>query len=323
MDLSLRKISTCLLVCMLIFGGCKLNDDDDSSNQQLTTDQAIIEKFLDDNNLVAEKTDAGFYLNPIVSNPGGKVIESDEIVSLYYTLSLLDGATIHSVQAPEQPLQILFGRGLIIPQSIEWALTEMKVGEKYEFYMPSGFSYANYSYDNLIPSFAIFKVEVEVLRADNLDSQKELERQRILTYMDEQGLVGSVEKEDGLFYVQQQAGAGDPPINLQTVTVDYHGRFLDGTKFDSSIDRNEPFSFPIGQGAVIAGWDQGFKDLLKGEKGVLLIPSHLAYGSNFYVAPPEITSDLISQGIISSRFSVGIPPYSTLSFEVEVLEIKN
>ncbi len=94
---------------------------------------------------------------------------------------------------------------------------------------------------------------------------------------------------------------GIQPKTGDTVRVHYTGWLTDGTKFDSSVDRNDPFEFVIGTGQVIRGWDEGVAMLKVGEKARLTIPSDKAYGEQGY---PGV-----------------IPPRATLVFEVELLAI--
>lgn len=97
-------------------------------------------------------------------------------------------------------------------------------------------------------------------------------------------------------------GTGAEAKAGQTVSVHYVGTLTDGKKFDSSRDRNQPFSFPLGQGRVIKGWDQGVAGMKVGGKRKLTIPPELAYGDR-------------GAGNL-------IPPKATLVFEVELLEVK-
>lgn len=107
--------------------------------------------------------------------------------------------------------------------------------------------------------------------------------------------------ESGMYYIQIKKGSGNKPVAGETVKVHYTGTLLDGTKFDSSVDRGQPFEFPLGQGRVIRGWDEGIAMMRKGEKGLLIIPSDLGYG-------PRGSGPVIG-------------PYSTLVFEVELIDI--
>lgn len=113
-------------------------------------------------------------------------------------------------------------------------------------------------------------------------------------------------KEDttasGLRYIDMVVGNGASPEQGSTVTVHYSGYLKDGKKFDSSVDRNEPFSFTIGVGQVIKGWDEGVATMKVGGKRKLIIPSELGYGSRG------------AGGVI--------PPDAELVFDVELLGVK-
>ena len=106
----------------------------------------------------------------------------------------------------------------------------------------------------------------------------------------------------GLQIIDIEVGSGDSPQTGQTVVVHYTGWLADGTKFDSSVDRGDPFSFTIGRGQVIDGWDEGVATMKVGGKRRLVIPPELGYGATGY--PPII------------------PANAQLTFDVELLEIR-
>lgn len=112
--------------------------------------------------------------------------------------------------------------------------------------------------------------------------------------------------KSGLKYIDHKLGTGDEAAKGATVDVHYTGWLYEngkkGQKFDSSVDRKQPFSFPLGAGRVIKGWDEGVAGMKVGGKRELIIPPDLGYG-------PQGAGGVI-------------PPNATLNFEVELLAVK-
>ncbi len=137
-------------------------------------------------------------------------------------------------------------------------------------------------------------IHVDYTKADEALIQK---------YIADHKLTNAQRLPSGLYYVPTRAvPTGTPAAAGKTVSVRYTGQLLDGTVFDASAQHgNEPFDFVLGEGKVIAGWDQGIALMHKGEKGVLLLPSALGYGAD------GAGSD--------------IPPNAVLRFEVELLDV--
>ncbi len=137
-------------------------------------------------------------------------------------------------------------------------------------------------------------------------AKQKVEDEKMLQGYFAQNKLSPIKTASGLYYIMEKEGTGNTPTPGQQVTVNYTGRTLDGTAFDSNQDEKfnhkQPFPFTIGRGQVITGWDEGVALMKKGGKAKLFIPSTLAYGQN---SP-----------------SPQIAPNSILVFDVEVLKIE-
>ena len=153
----------------------------------------------------------------------------------------------------------------------------------------------------IIPSDTFYDI-VNKITID-LNAFNKVTREKEKKAFDEKMKTGTkkVKTRSGLVYQDLVTGTGISPTQGKTVKVHYTGWLKDGTKFDSSLDRGEPFSFVLGKGEVIKGWDEGIKSLKVGGKRRLIIPPQLAYGKKG------------AGGVI--------PPNATLIFEVELLDI--
>jgi FKBP-type peptidyl-prolyl cis-trans isomerase len=154
----------------------------------------------------------------------------------------------------------------------------------------------------------IFDIKlVEIFSYDKfLENQKnsqvvnaESEKSMLEIYLKNSNITAKPEAS-GLYYIEYVAGKGNFPEKGQKVTVHYTGSFLSGEVFDSSLERGETFTFEFGADEVIQGMEEGIGKMKSGGKAILIIPSNLAYGSQQYKM---------------------IPPFSTLVFEIELINI--
>ncbi len=125
--------------------------------------------------------------------------------------------------------------------------------------------------------------------------------EKLAAYIAENNITVSPTKS-GLYFIETKRGNGIKPTRRVKVKVHYEGWLLDGTKFDSSIDRGIPFTFTLGAGQVIEGWDEGVALMEEGGEAILILPQDLGYGN---------------------RATGNIPAYSPLVFQVKLIEILN
>ncbi|XP_071749018.1 peptidyl-prolyl cis-trans isomerase FKBP9 [Lepeophtheirus salmonis] len=259
-----------------------------------------------------------------------KAGEGDK-VTVHYGGFLRDGTKFDSSFDRSKPFTFPLGKGKVIP-GWDSGLIGVCPGEERHLVVPSHLAYGDRGAGDVIPPGATLLFDIVVVKIEQVPTQKEIqeEQNRIQQQQEEEEEKRRAEEAQKLKEQQQVADydyyedSSDPcgggqlqqeviyiPRNCQKksrsgdkLSMHYTGKLYDtGVKFDSSRDRNKAFDFTLGIGQVIAGWDEGVKDMCVGEKRTLVVPPGMAYGER----------------------GVGnvIPECATLIFEVELVDIKN
>jgi FKBP-type peptidyl-prolyl cis-trans isomerase/cyclophilin family peptidyl-prolyl cis-trans isomerase len=248
-----------------------------------------------------QKTASGLMYAAITEGQGPSPGPSD-IVSITFTATLLDGTQWEAVQDKEKPHRRRVKETL---PGLAEGLQLMKVGGHYKFIVPPQLAYGSRGRpEKGIPPMATLVLDVELLGIESEAEQKAAQEKQLAEYLAklEAETGQKVHKTpSGLMYVVLKEGDGPQPKSTDTVSVHYTGWLLDGTRFDSSLDRGTPFTFSL-TGGVIRGWLEGVPLMKVGSRYKFVIPPALGYGSRGF--PPTIPGD------------------ATLVFEIELLEIK-
>ena len=314
------RVNTLIILTLtaLLFQGC-LDDDESDLDRQVRLDDEAITEYLESNNIEAERDPYGYYFVKTKENRAGEEVEDGDVLSIYYTMTLLNGNEIDSASATRGgAVKIGFDQSRITmaPSGLYVGLSTMREGEIYKFFIPSYRAYGSYSYKQLIPANAIFIIDVELVNIGSREEQEEIEIGMIEAYLEEQEVVDADNFSSGLFYKQLSAGDGAKPGRGDNLRVHYKGTYLDGTVFDQT-ESNSPFEFTLGSTSVIEGFEEGIELMQEGEKALLIMPSNLAYGESFQVVPAQIREDLIDKELIRES----VEPFSPLIFEVELVDV--
>ncbi len=283
---------------------------------------ATIESYLKDHKILnANISPDGIYYVTENTTEGAKV-NSGDFVSVHYIGKLFNGTKFDSSVDRGEPISFKIGIGQVI-QGWEKGIPLFKVGEKGTIFLPANLAYGERGAGGVIPpnSPLIFDIEVvattdeatymENQKAIQLQMQAEADAHRAQQGKTDRSVIEKYVADNklnvqylpsGLAYYMTEEGTGAQVQAGNTAVVHYTGKLLDGTKFDSSKDRNQPFPVQVGANRVIQGWEQGLQLFKAGGKGTLIIPSTLAYGERG------------AGGIIQ--------PNSVLLFDIEVLEVK-
>ena len=232
-------------------------------------------------------TDSGLQYYDITVGEGDMPVEGQEVV-VNYVAWLQDGEQFIASSANQggEPLTFAIGSDAVFPGWEEGVSTMQKGGKRY-LVIPSDLALGDEG-GGTIPPGATLLMEIELVDVLPLV---------LPTAIDEADFTTT---ESGLKYYDIVEGDGEEAVSGMAVTVDYTGWLTSNIKFDSSLDAGQPFTFTLGTGGVIPGWDEGVAGMKVGGKRQLIIPADLGYGET-------------GGGLI--------PPNATLIFEVELLEV--
>lgn len=224
-------------------------------------------------------------------NGEGASAKSGLRIKLHFTGWLSQGRKFDSSKDLGKPIEAILGSGKFI-RGWELGLDGLQAGGVRWLRIAPSLAYGPTAMARIPPnSTLIFRIEAIAVEADEAATSQ-------MDFFPNLSSITWKEGPEGLKYIITKTGEGAPAAAGAKVQVHYTGWLTDGTKFDSSRDRSEPFEFPLGAGRVVRGWDIGVEGMLPGEKRLLLIPPGLGYGS---------------------RGGGPIPPDATLVFAVEYL----
>ncbi len=216
----------------------------------------------------------------------GQAAKSGDSVAMYYTGYLTDGTVFDGNAGSGQPFVFTLGQGQVI-QGWDEGIVGLKEGGKRRLIIPAALAYGSQGAGGLIPPDAdlIFDVELDSISADGAAVPALPAAEPIPALPADIALTTT---ESGLQYADVEAGTGTAVKAGDMVGLYYTGYLADGTIFDS-LSSSDPFTFTIGNGEVIPGWDEGIVGMKENGKRRLIIPSALAYGSQGAggVIPPD------------------------------------
>lgn len=275
-----------------------------------------------------DEVQKGLYLKHLVKSDTGKTVEVGDIITMSMIYSVDQDTVLLNTIEGGVPVKFRADTGKF-DGDLLGAFLGLRVGDSVSmitsadtFFIKSAGAPSS---PDFVDSASMLYFDIKILEAlseaDMMAAeqrknaeQASAEMEQLQDYL-EANSISAEPTESGLIFISTKEGNGKKPEAGQQVKVNYEGRLLDGTYFDTSLEEvakangiynagrgYEPFTFTLGQGQVIRGWDEGIAMLSEGGKATLIIPSSIGYGAN-------------------PRPGGVIKPYNTLVFDVELVEI--
>ena len=272
--------------------------------------------YLSENYPELDPTPSGLFLIKEKSGKG-KLPKDGDILNFDFSVTVLNGAELYNSVQAGRPGETEKGKPFDTEGFTE-GLNTMKTGDEITIIVPSKLAFKDQGRQGMIEPYStlIYWIKLNSFQS-KAQHEKELAKKKAEAEKEEMSLMSKEKEtianylkannitvaptESGLYYIETGAGTGEQPVDGDKVKVHYHGTLLDGTKFDSSYDRDAPYEFTLGKGQVIKGWDLGIAMMKVGGKATLIVPSDIAYGAR------------ARGGVIHA--------YAPLKFDVELIEI--
>ena len=281
----------------------------ESPATQAEIDKNLILQYAIDSLLDVQSTPSGIYYVIEKEGNGQAHPDMNSKIKAHYHGTLLDGTIFDSSVDRGQPFTFQLGQ---VIKGWQQAIPILTKGGKGKFIIPSGLAYGTQGAGEKIGPNSVLVFDIELIdffdkneylkkQAEQKKKQAEIDKILILEYLKANHLQAQ-STASGIYYMIEDPGEGtDHPNTESSIMAHYNGYLLDGTVFDSSIQREEPLKFSLGR--VIPGWQEAIPLLKKGGKGTSIIPSGLAYG-------PQGAGETIK-------------PNSVLVFYIELIDFKN
>ncbi len=284
--------------------------------EQSKEEKVLLQNYLNDNNIYTDPTSTGLYF--ISEKKGrGAYPDTGDMCQVHISVKELLSDDLLYTNFGDRPLDVEYGKGFDT-EGFREGLGLLQPGGKATLIVPSWIGVGKSGREVVAPyTTLVYEVEllaIRTLEEVNIDraaykKQKEEEKEalrisepsRLAEYISHNNI--TIEPlESGLYFKELVPGSGDHPVDGNTVTIEYIHYDLDGTILQSSYEDNTPFTYMVGTGAVIKGWEEAVKLMRNGGKAWMLLPSSIGYGDYQRIA--------------------AVKPYSPIVFELEITDLK-
>ncbi len=252
-----------------------------------------LNSFMSRNYPTAMATETGLYI--IKTKAGsGKAPKDGDMLNFDFTVATINGPQLYSSMETGRPIDHEKGKPFDTEGFTE-GLNTLTPGDEVTLIVPSKLAFKAQGRQGMIMPFTTMLYTVKL---NSVKSKEQYEKEVAAKKAQEQAQNDKLKNQEkvtmanyisknkitvqptpsGLYYIETAAGTGEQAVAGDKVKVHYSGTLLDGTKFDASYDRGEPYEFTLGRNEVVKGWDEGIAMMKKGGKATLIVPSSLAYG---------------------------------------------